>query len=473
MALGLVLLAVFGAAGWACFAHTTSWWVGSAVIDGVCAAMLWKFVLSYMLLPAIDAHQLRLPGMQRSLFVGWAFYGLLCVLLPAFGLGLWAGKVAVIAVIMAMFCLAGLLLALLPRYVDILIWAPFYAAAIHPHSVLGLSLGHSNFLAWALPLALLLLVLALARIHGLVVTSKPYAPSRNAPSVLGLGRAIAGAFAAGGGLYGSRAIAGRADWMQARASLRGCGQGRPVVSLRLALGGIFMPTNFMGWLRKHMVMLAAVLAVGGFMVWRALGDTHDLSPISGRHNEQLLVLSMLTGFASASMTFHCLMGLLQRWRNPNAELSLLALLPGLGRAGADVKRNLLLAILLPPLRIQLSLLAALMVLALGLHAALSTDVFVMLSQLSLAAAVVAYALLITGGQVAGRWLNLGISLLWPLLIMLPLFVSGRDRHLGNLAVSHLTLLFDAGWVLLIVLLLWLGRRGWRGLQQRPHPFLPR
>jgi len=320
-------------------------------------------------------------------------------------------------------------------------------------------------------LALLLLLVALVRIHGLVVAGKPYAPSRNTPPVLRIGRGVAGAFAAGGGLYGSRAIAGRADWMQARASLRGCGPGHPVAGLRLALGGIFMPTHFMGWLRKNMVMLAAVLAVGGFMVWQALGRTHELSPISGRHNEQLLVLSMLAGFASASMTFHCLMGLLQRWRNPSAELSLLALLPGFGRAGADVKRNLLLAILLPPLRIQLSLLAALMVLALGLHAAASTDVFVLLSQLSAAAAVVAYALLITGGQVMGRWLNLGIGLLWTLLLMRPLFVSVRDLHLGNLTASHLTLLFDAGWILLIVVLLWLGLRGWRGLQQRPHPFL--
>ncbi|MHB1273396.1 MAG: hypothetical protein ACYCZD_11635 [Rhodanobacter sp.] len=125
LALGLVLLAVFGAAGWTCFSHTTSWWVGSAAIAGIFAAMLWTFVLSYMLLPAIDAHQLRLPGMQRSLFVGWAFYGMLSVVLPAIGIGLWVGKTAVIAVFMALFCLAGLLLALLPRYFGILINAAF------------------------------------------------------------------------------------------------------------------------------------------------------------------------------------------------------------------------------------------------------------------------------------------------------------------------------------------------------------
>ncbi|MHB1272436.1 MAG: hypothetical protein ACYCZD_06610 [Rhodanobacter sp.] len=39
-------------------------------------------------------------------------------------------------------------------------------------------------------------------------------------------------------------------------------------------------------------------------------------------------------------------------------------------------------------------------------------------------------------------------------------------------MSSLTELFDAGWIFLIAVLLWLGHRGWRGLRQRPHPFLP-
>lgn len=213
-------------------------------------------------------------------------------------------------------------------------------------------------------------------------------------------------------------------------------------------------------------MLAAVLAVCGFIVWQALGRTYAQSQI------MLLVLSMLAGFASASMAFNCVIELSQRWRKPNAELQLLALLPGLRSGSADVNRGLLHAILLPPLRIQLGLLVVLLALAVGLHAQTSTQLYVLASQLSAAVAVVAYTLLIIGGQEAGRWANLGIGLLWGVLLMLPLFVPGRDSHLGNLAMTSLTVLFDAGWVLLVAVLLWLGRRGWRGLQQRPHPFLP-
>ncbi|TAM63350.1 MAG: hypothetical protein EPN49_02420 [Rhodanobacter sp.] len=470
LALGLVLLAVFGAAGWACFMHTANWWVGSAAIAGVFEAMLWNSVFSYMVLPAIDAHQLRLPGMQRSLFVGWAFYGVLSLLLPAIGIGLWVGKVAVIAVFVGLFCLAGLLWALLPRYLGIVVYAPFYAAAVHARSLL--SLGHSGFLIWALPLALLLLLLAMARVHRLVVASEPYVSGRHGPPVLRIGRGIGGAFAAGRGRYGSRAIAARPDWMQARASLRGCGPGHPVASLRLALGGSLMPTSVMGWLHRKMAMLAIIFAVCGFMLWQTLGRAFQGSPTIDRHTSQLLVLSMLGGFVSASMVFNCGIELLQRWRKSSAELPLLALLPGLRSGGFDVKRHLLWAILLPPLRIQLVLMAVLLALATSLHVDTSMKFYVLASQASATVALVAYTLFVTGGQTAGRWANLGIGLFWGVLLTFPLFVSGLDLHPANLAMTRLTVLFDAGWILLIALLAWLGRRGWRGLQQRPHPFLP-
>jgi hypothetical protein len=32
-------------------------------------------------------------------------------------------------------------------------------------------------------------------------------------------------------------------------------------------------------------------------------------------------------------------------------------------------------------------------------------------------------------------------------------------------------LLPLGWLLLTVTMAWLGRRGWRALMQRPHPFL--
>ena len=469
LAVALMLLAASGAISWGLYADNATWWAGSVGITGFFEAMLWAFVLSNMVLLAIDARQLRLPGVQHSLVTGAALYGLLSVGLPAIVFGMIAGHAVVVAVFMALCFLGGLVYALLPRYAGILFYASFYFV-MRASSVPGP--GKADFLGWAIPSVLLLLLVAVVRARQLLVASKPYAPGRNAPPVLRLGRGIGGAFAAGGGRYGPRAIAARPSWMQRKASLRDCGPGHPVASLQLALGGMFMPTSVMGWLRKGMVMLAALFAFCGFMVWQALGRSFAQSPISDRHTSQLLVLSMLAGFASASMAFNWVIELSQRWRNPNAELQMLALLPGLRSGSADVKRGLLRAILLPPLCIQLGLLVVLLALAVGLHAQASTQLYVLASQLSAAMAVVAYTLLIIGGQEAGRWANMGIGLLWGLLLMLPLFVPGRDSHLGNLAMTILTVLLDAGWVLLVAVLFWLGRRGWRGLQQRPHPFLP-
>jgi hypothetical protein len=235
-----------------------------------------------------------------------------------------------------------------------------------------------------------------------------------------------------------------------------------------------MPTNVVGWLRRKIAMLAIIFAVCGFMMWQILGRASQGAPIIDRTTSQLLVLAMFGGFVSATMVFNCGIELLQRWRKSSAELPMLALLPGLRSGGSDVKRHLLWAVLLPPLRIQLVLIAVLLALATSLQVDTSIRLYVLASQATATVALVAYTLLITGGQTAtaGRWANLGIGLFWGVLLTFPVFVSCLDVHPANPAMTRLTVLFDAGWVLLIVVLAWLGRRGWRGLQQRPHPFLP-
>ena len=37
--------------------------------------------------------------------------------------------------------------------------------------------------------------------------------------------------------------------------------------------------------------------------------------------------------------------------------------------------------------------------------------------------------------------------------------------------STALLVLATGWPLFVIVVLWLGRRGWLGLQRRPHPFL--
>jgi hypothetical protein len=41
-----------------------------------------------------------------------------------------------------------------------------------------------------------------------------------------------------------------------------------------------------------------------------------------------------------------------------------------------------------------------------------------------------------------------------------------------LTVTRVQAALGASWLLLALFLWWSGRRGWHGLQQRPHPFMP-
>ena len=180
-------------------------------------------------------------------------------------------------------------------------------------------------------------------------------------------------------------------------------------------------------------------------------------------------------------TFFCLMfailttGYLERsWRRVNAELPLLALLPGLKGAGT-LRRNLLLATLLPPLRSQSVLLVLLMVAAINLPGGGVTELFIALAPLGSAGMVVAVTLCILGGQPLSYWVTAGLMVVTGILIFINdstvLALMNTGEHpwdAGDIVLFALGM----AWLLLAAALLWLGHRGWRGLQQRPHPFLP-
>lgn len=188
------------------------------------------------------------------------------------------------------------------------------------------------------------------------------------------------------------------------------------------------------------------------------------------HDGALLTLIMVGAFGGMTLALVSLAQLWQRWSKVNAELPLLALLPGLGR---NVKSHLLAASLRPPLRMQSLLLAFLLALALSLHLSIQTMMFVLLGQLGAAAFMAAFSLLIIGGCLPGRWSIGGVGLFGCILICISLFVpilSDPARiTLGTLSLRTVLL---AGWLVLSLILVRLARRGWHGLQQRPHPFLP-
>jgi hypothetical protein len=161
--------------------------------------------------------------------------------------------------------------------------------------------------------------------------------------------------------------------------------------------------------------------------------------------------------------------LYQRWSRTDAELPLLALLPGVG-GGGSAKHALLRASLLPPLCGQLAL--ALLMLLIATRAGWSDEamVLLMLGPLGCVGLLCSFTLMLFGaGPLRGRglvWVG-GAAYLWICAAAGGALFHHHPWGFGPVALSLLAL----GWSALFVALLWLGRRGWRKLQQRPHPFL--
>lgn len=65
-------------------------------------------------------------------------------------------------------------------------------------------------------------------------------------------------------------------------------------------------------------------------------------------------------------------------------------------------------------------------------------------------------------------MTLGMFVLLSLSVLLPHLWQDWDVSNAERAIDAIS----AAWLLLVLFLLWLGRRGWRALQQRRHPFLP-
>lgn len=476
-ALVIAVLAVLGAIAMGIFLHESDWWIGSLALLSFGNGFLWAFVFSSMALLAVDARQLRIPGVQRNVIAAMLLYGLLCVTLPAGALALFAGHALTIATLLALGCLCGLLFGLLPRILSAFAgFLPMTLQALPARLHLP---GPStpDFIHWGIPTALAMLLIAALCWRRLLHADDPYKGGMSEPMVLqfrrgnfGNGWNIRSGFA-GGGVDNTQQIRNRPDWMQPKADLRGCGPDHVVHSLRVALGGLFIPLTLTGRLRQLALLLIPSML---FVVLMTISSFHEHAThawASAWHAGGMLMLIWFGGFGSAMLSILLLAPLQQRWQKTNAELPLLALLPGLHNA-ACMKRDLLRAILLLPLGAQTLLLLVLLALANGLHMSLASTVLLSLSQLGGIGFMLAFALSTIGGRPVSNWgagllAAFGYGLIC-ISIFLPTLSNGVQLDLGGLWLT----LLAAAWATLIVMLLWLGRRGWRGLQERPHPFLP-
>jgi hypothetical protein len=448
-------------------ADTQHWMLNAAHGWALVNALLWVFLANNLLL-ARNARALRLPMLEREALISLGLYAAPAIALPALFLSWAGGHLLAVTIVLLFGAGLGAAFALLPAYIAMFaLFADEIPAALSPWLPLPMQPG---FNTWAGSLVALLWVVLAWRIHGLS-SGDHSLQAPNGPAVLvyrrlGLGWGQAASVSG----WGQRTPGQGPAWSQPSVDLRGCGPGHAERSLRVALGGWWMPQTRRSRLWQCVLLLAGFV-VGGLFLWvQAVADRHDhaanlATDLGGAGNVVFFGTLM-----SALLAIGTVRLLYRRWGNVNAELPLLALLPGLGHVHA-AKRSLLRASLLPALGVQ-SGLALLLILAGFMHLGLEGEALLILSPLGSSALLCAFVLQIFGAGIARGWgiaLGMGAGYMWICVC------AGIEQFNATPVVSFsdaALLILAIGWSAFFVALLWLGRRGWRALQQRPHAFLP-
>ena len=430
---------------------------------------LWAFFLSTSLLLVIDARQLRVPGIQRQTVASLLLYAVLSIAVPTVLLGMIGAPVFNAAIVLALSGAGGLAFALMPRYIAIFIG--FTPALVNTlwHRLHLPGIGDPRFVHAALPVTVFLLLVIVVCWRRLLRAGSSRAQGWSAPMVLQYRNGSWGHWHTIGDLGQLRQ---RPDWLQLAVNLGDVGPTTPRKALRVALGGWYLPQTARSYARQLGLLFAfAVLPLLGLALLIQWGQ-HDKQTADVLEGVLIGSLGMTGICAGPVIGILSLTWLSKRWQRTNAELPLLALLPGLGDP-AQARRRVLRAGLGLPL-----ILHALLVMLTGItmlcwHGHVAMLSFLLLAQLGTAAVTVAVLLNLFGGRHLSIWVNgsvLAASFVLTLLsLVLPAMSWGRDPVAGaEMALQPLV----AAWLLLTAGMIWLARRGWRELMQRPHPFLP-
>lgn len=457
--------------GWFAYAHVQHWGMLSMLVYCGGAVFAWAFWFPTSLLLAIDARKLRLPGMQRAAHASVILYGLLTTALPTLVLGALGVDAMPVALLAALAAAGGLAFVLLPRWCAMVFGLlPALGTSAH-HFFQLLPWSDPRWLLWgALTLAVLLIVDVL-RWRQLLRS--------DTDNELGLGSAMVMQFRRQGALNNwsglrqldsGQLIRQRPDWMQPRADLRRTGPQFAVRTMRVALGGWYMPKTPVGHLRAAIPVLLPILLMIPLMALISVANHRD-----GTAQATLIGFGaglgwcvMFGGLMLAVMTAVLVR---QRWKRTNAELPLLALLPGLGDA-RQVRLDLLRAVLTLPTVVQTLLLVLVLAVAAMAHLDGLAVLLVALPQLAALGATISQVLYTLGGRklsaLAECLVYIPVLVLFFLSTFIPATTLGRHPWSGApLAESWLL----AAWAVLALVLAWIGRRGWRGLLAQPHPFM--
>ncbi|MDA3913372.1 hypothetical protein [Oleiagrimonas sp.] len=441
--------------------------------------LIWVYLLPNTLLLYHQARDLCLPGVQRDVQLSLVLYAGLSTALPALLLGLDHAQVATATLVLGLTALVPFLYTTLPRVFSLfLCFLPLLLSNLHAHWQPAPP-GEPGFTLWASPLAGALLLLAAYRWRRLT-HQDVYFTGLMRPVVFGLNQNLRqllkgdGYVPARPALDPIRLLIQRPSWLQPDVDLRHTGPQYRHRSLRVALGGTWLPER--PWSRLRRMVLSMVFFIPLILIWVLVLHTsnqQDLAFAVIRADDALLIQIGL-GIACWMVALAHATTIRRKWGRPNNEIPLLALLPGLGHGEAE-HRHLLLAVVGQPL-LQLLALGVLMV-VLGRLAGLDLPGMIFLSLTAPACIAMAVAdLLLTLGHADALQFRLLHWLVMPAGMVLTSLSISLPPHFHDgsiLAPMHLvaTWVLTFGWVVCLCGILWFAVAGWRLYQRQPHPYL--
>lgn len=444
-------------------------WQFDALVCAVANVACWLLLMPNGLLLALSARRLRVPGISGDVAWSLPLYAVLGIGVPMLFL-LPQGHVLEFAVVQLLVMMGAMLVMVLPYYLAIasyLLAVMTHGALSHFISIPGLS--DPRFALWGGVLAVVLLLILAWRWRQLL-QGRTAEHGLRAPGLVNFRRYWGPA--SNDRLTDAGLMRVRPTWLLARPDLQGVGPQAPVKSLRIALGGVYLPQTILGRLCQW-GWVALSLAVGALVFFLATRDDHGLLRLLSYlfSEDGFRTMSWMLPIFSVMVVVLPMELLTLRWGRVNAELPLLGLLPGLGSPERSKQMLLRTAMEQPARWLGLLLLVGCLCTVM-LNIGWSVVLALVLVALGCLGYLCAMALSLFGGRPLSNFckslLMIGMFVLLSLTVLLPPLGQSWNALYAGRALDALF----AAWLLLALFLAWLGHRGWCALQRRPHAFLP-
>lgn len=421
-------------------------WMAYALMLCVATFFCWLLIIPGVLLLNRAAHQLRLPRIGHDIGHGALLYacvniGVSVALLPTHAL--------IVGLVLALTVAVSVGILLLPFYWTLSGWALWAALTIVPGKMSAPNWSEVDFVVASGFTVVLLAAGIVRRWRWLARADLMYIQRWRMPLGLYLGQRMDELRHTQTSFATVRSD-DRRGWLVALVDLRRIGPQHPIQSLRIAIAGIYLPQLIAP---RTLLIVMAALALPIALVYRS-------GSLAGP--QFAVVVAEYMSFALAGVSIRTVQ---RRWAKPNAELSLLSLLPGFGSA-RGARRAVFHAVFGLPAK-QLGMLLVVMWVAIAWgRLGYEWTLIALLAQLGWFGLLAVMLPAVVAGQPLPGWVRFLLFVAMGVLVAASLWLLGHGE-----AASGLWPAVAVSAVLLALILLWLGARGWRALQRQPHVFL--